>query len=161
MPMNPLPPQAYTKETLLKAYSWLQNQPEHIRELATTPDILVSLYLKAHRDGDSSLDRPSILNFKSELKNLAGMMGEFEVQTPTIVTPPQTASAHSVSTQSSSHKTDSVQASSVISHHLPTLDPQSMRLIHEVKTLLNLSNDSEALRAAISAGHAQIRKLFH
>lgn len=76
--MNPLPPQAYTKETLLKAYAWLMNQSSSIREMATTPDILVSLYLKATRDGDSALDRPSIQNFKNELKNLAGLMGELD-----------------------------------------------------------------------------------
>lgn len=76
--MNPIPPQAYTKDSLLKAYSWLQNQDSSIKEMATTPDILVSLYLKATRDGDSVLERPSIQNFKHELKQLAGMMGEFE-----------------------------------------------------------------------------------
>lgn len=76
--MNPIPPQAYTKDSLLKAYSWLQNQDSSIKEMATTPDILVSLYLKATRDGDGVLERPSIQNFKHELKQLAGMMGEFE-----------------------------------------------------------------------------------
>ncbi|MCK6597007.1 MAG: hypothetical protein L6Q37_01470, partial [Bdellovibrionaceae bacterium] len=69
---------AYTKDSLLKAYSWLQNQEASIKEMATTPDILVSLYLKATRDGDAVLDRPSIQNFKHELKQLAGMMGEFD-----------------------------------------------------------------------------------
>ena len=78
MAMNPIPPQAYTKDSLLKAYSWLQNQDSSIKEMATTPDILVSLYLKATRDGDAVLERPSIQNFKHELKQLAGMMGEFE-----------------------------------------------------------------------------------
>ncbi len=77
--MNPLPPQAYTKETLVHAYAWLQNQSENIKELATTPDVLVSLYLKAKLQGDGALERPSIQNFKNELRNLAGMMGEFEV----------------------------------------------------------------------------------
>ncbi|MBX2987632.1 MAG: hypothetical protein KF802_07020 [Bdellovibrionaceae bacterium] len=78
MSMNPLPPQAYTKDTMLKAYQWLQAQPSNIREMALTPDILVSLYLKASRDGEQSLDRPSIQNFKAELKNLAGLMGELD-----------------------------------------------------------------------------------
>jgi hypothetical protein len=77
--MNPLPPQAYTKETLVQAYAWLQSQNENIKEIASTPDVLVSLYLKAKMQGDGALERPSIQNFKNELKNLAGMMGEFEV----------------------------------------------------------------------------------
>ncbi|WP_246845146.1 hypothetical protein [Bdellovibrio sp. NC01] len=53
-------------------------QNSSIKEIATTPDILVSLYLKATRDGDSALERPSIQNFKNELKSLAGMMGELD-----------------------------------------------------------------------------------
>lgn len=82
MTMNPLPPQAYTKETLVKAYAWLQSQSESIKELATTPDVLVSLYLKAKLQGSEALERPSIQNFKNELKNLAGMIGDFEVIEP-------------------------------------------------------------------------------
>jgi len=78
MTMNPLPPQAYTKDTLLKAYQWLMGQNSSIKEIATNPDILVSLYLKATRDGDHALDRPSIQNFKNELRSLAGMMGDLE-----------------------------------------------------------------------------------
>ncbi len=127
-----LPPQAYTKETLLKAYNWLQSQSDQIKELATTPDQLVSLFLKSTRLGQESLQRytnstvstftnttapvmatqqpsqpqqgdqhslnqtsssqtnanqnsanqtgdsPSLKSFKSELKNLAGMMGDLE-----------------------------------------------------------------------------------
>jgi hypothetical protein len=78
MTMNPLPPQAYTKDTLTKAYLWLLHQNDSIKELATTPDVLVTLFLKAQRNGDDSLDTPSIQNFKNELKSLAGMMGELE-----------------------------------------------------------------------------------
>ncbi|MFN7729588.1 MAG: hypothetical protein ACK5P7_10570 [Bdellovibrio sp.] len=91
MTMNPLPPQAYTKETLVKAYQWLQHQNGNIKEIASNPDILVSLFLKAKLQGDSALERPSIQNFKKELKNLAGMMGEFEVVE---MRPPETHSTH-------------------------------------------------------------------
>lgn len=78
MTTNPFPPQAYTRETLVKAYQWLQNQSAPVKELATTPDLLVSLYVKAKTQGNDFLDRPSLKNFKSELKSLAGMMGEFD-----------------------------------------------------------------------------------
>lgn len=78
--MNPLPPQAFTKDTLQKAYLWLNNQAPHVKELAATPELLVSLYLKAERNGEESLNRPSIQNFKNELKSLAGMIGDFENQ---------------------------------------------------------------------------------
>ena len=80
MSMNPLPPQAYTKDTLVEAYAWLQSQSESIKEIATTPDILVSLYMKAKMQGMEALERPSIQNFKSELKSLVGIMGEFEIK---------------------------------------------------------------------------------
>ncbi len=80
MSMNPLPPQAYTKDTLVDAYAWLQSQNESIKEIATTPDILVSLYMKAKMQGMEALERPSIQNFKSELKSLVGIMGEFEIK---------------------------------------------------------------------------------
>lgn len=63
----------------MHAYAWLQSQSENIKEMATTPDVLVSLYLKAKLQGDGALERPSIQNFKNELKSLAGMIGEFEV----------------------------------------------------------------------------------
>jgi hypothetical protein len=76
--MNPIPPQAYTKDTLVQAYAWLQNQNDSIKEIATSPDILVSLFLKAKLQGSDFLERPSLKNFKSELKNLAGMMGELD-----------------------------------------------------------------------------------
>ena len=77
MAMNPLPPQAYTKETLQKAYSWLLNQSPSIKEMASTQEMLVSLYLKAQRNGEASLEAPSIQNFKQELKSLATMMSDF------------------------------------------------------------------------------------
>lgn len=91
MAMNPIPPQAYTKDSMLKAYAWLQNQDASIREMATTPDILVSLYLKATRDGDGALDRPSIQNFKHELKQLAGLMGEFDKEAPPVEAKPKSS----------------------------------------------------------------------
>src|SRR4051812_44852045 len=89
MTMNPLPPQAYTKETLVKAYQWMQHQSDSIKEMATNPDMLVSLFLKAKMQGEGALERPSIQNFKNELKNLAGMMGEFEVIEPQTMPPQQ------------------------------------------------------------------------
>jgi hypothetical protein len=61
MTLDFLPPQAYTKETLLKAYNWLQSQSDQVKELATTPDHLVSLYLKSSRLNPDSLTKFSQL----------------------------------------------------------------------------------------------------
>ena len=100
MKVNPLPPQAYTKETLQKAYTWLLNQSASVKDLATTQDMLISLYLKAQRSGDASLETPSIQNFKQELKSLATMIGDLQATNP-------------IQTNNTS--------SSVIAPHVPTL----------------------------------------
>lgn len=185
MTMNPLPPQAYTKDTLLKAYQWLMNQNPSIKEMATTPDILVSLFLKATRDGDSALERPSIKNFKSELKSLAGMMGELD--RPHIIgTPPAMPSAtilestaEPVSTSGNSHSKNAGGASanqtqvSQVSYTEKTvtatsrpvdlmslLDATTKAMIQEVKEELNLSSDLEALRMLVKVGHSRCKGLL-
>lgn len=84
-----LPPQAYTREILTAAFNWLQAQPESVKKLATTPDALVGLYMRAQRFGSSSLeaDAPvSSQSFMSDLKNLAEGLKQFE-------SPKQAASA--------------------------------------------------------------------
>ena len=185
MTMNPLPPQAYTKDTLMKAYAWLMNQSESIREMATTPDILISLYLKTHRDDEAVLERPSIQNFKNELKSLAGLMGELE---------PQGASAfqqnsmvhHSNTTHQSRTLNQSVanhyqQAPPVINVNVsqpplatpvaptavaPTpkpstaLDEKSLAMIQEVRNDFNLSDDQEALRMLIKIGYSRAKNMI-
>lgn len=93
MAMNPFPPQAYTRETMITAFQWLQTQSPQIRELATTPDLLISLYQKAQIQGKDALERPQLQNFKSELRNLAGMMGEFDTSNPEAGHPPTNAHA--------------------------------------------------------------------
>jgi len=172
MTMNPLPPQAYTKDTLLKAYSWLQNQPNNIKEMASTPDVLVSLYLKATRDGEGALDRPSIQNFKNELKQLAGMMGELEAPAPPMA--PSTSPLTSLmATNVNSAQRQGIPLETLASPsmnltpnpaatHQPYqvhLDSKSWFMIQEVKETLNLSCDLEALRAVIKIGHTKVKSL--
>ena len=76
--MMQLPPQAYTKETLIQAYNWLRSQPPHVQELAKSPDALVALYSKAQMHGENYLSRTNLQGFKTELKNLASMMGDLD-----------------------------------------------------------------------------------
>jgi hypothetical protein len=170
MAMNPLPPQAYTKETLLRAYQWLQNQNDSIKEMATTPDILVSLYLKATRDGDSALERPSITNFKNELRNLAGLMGDLEKQpqqmaasprpAETFVAPPVAPQHVSPQfTQPVFEKTVPVAHSTDINFSTQ-LDELSMEMLQEIKNGFNLSSQSEALRLLIKLGYLKARKIL-
>ncbi|MGZ3744151.1 MAG: hypothetical protein ACXWRE_03345 [Pseudobdellovibrionaceae bacterium] len=170
MTMNPLPPQAYTKDTLTKAYMWLVHQNASIRELATTPDILCSLFLKAQRSGDESLDAPSIQNFKKELKSLAGMMGELEgknslarpSQQAQFVTPtfqPPLPIQPQLPIQPPPPKQAPVQSTSVSLDMLSQLDGRSKEMISEVREQLNLSCDMEALRLLISLGYSKAKTL--
>jgi hypothetical protein len=199
-----LPPQAYTKETLLKAYNWLQSQTEQVKELATTPDQLVSLFLKTNRLGSESLqryattnapppaqpqlppqnslseqnDRPSLQSFKSELKNLAGMMGDLEK--PPVVNPhspippyqgptsyqPQTQAPIQQTPQSARPPTGAaLKASPSLNPANGTLtsaqyDEMTQSMIREVKNELNLSSDIEALRMLVKIGYQKVQSLY-
>ncbi|WP_374075506.1 hypothetical protein [Bdellovibrio bacteriovorus] len=174
MTMNPLPPQAYTKDTLLKAYQWLMVQNSSIKEMATTPDILVSLYLKATRDGDSVLERPSIQNFKNELRSLAGIMGELDrpqtvaasippvatvvqqaVPVTAVVAPPPPPTQTQVS-----YTEKTVTATTRNPEVFELLDPCSQGMIREVKEEFNLSSDLEALRMLIKIGYSRSKGLL-
>lgn len=175
MTVNPLPPQAFTKETLQKAYSWLLNQSPSVKDLATTQDMLVSLYLKAQRSGEASLDTPSIQNFKQELKNLASMMGDLH-------TPPAQNQAQNQSSAPAQNRNNNQgglsgltqtikeaaahpasirqnDSGSGSNNNLGQLDMQSLQILTEVRQFLNLSSDIEALRALITLGYKQIKKI--
>ena len=171
MAVNPLPPQAYTKDTLQKAYAWLLSQTPSVKEMAQDQNILVSLYLKAQRNGDAVLETPSIQNFKQELKSLANMMGDFQtpqqIATAASVHMPQahvqasqtnaTATAAAVST---SHVTTTTVSQSRVSTGLDAtgFDQKTLEAIQQVRETFNLSSDTEAIRALVSLGIKQFRK---
>lgn len=176
MAVNPLPPQAFTKETLQKAYTWLLTQSPSIKEMASTQDMLISLYLKAQRNGDASLDTPSIQNFKQELKSLAGIMGDLQTppvaqQTagPILHTQPTAPSyTHTITPGAMSQHSTPASASTRANNRyndastpfsLNQLDAVSLQAISDVKTTLNLSSDADALRALIALGHRQFKKI--
>ncbi len=143
MAVNPLPPQAFTKETLQKAYTWLLTQNSSIKELASTQDMLISLYLKAQRGGDSTLETPSIQNFKQELKSLANLMGD--LQTPLAPSTPAASGAPG--------------AQGLQPSRSPQLDQTSLDALTDVRLTLNLSSENEALRALIALGYKQFKKI--
>ncbi len=170
MAVNPLPPQAFTKETLQKAYAWLLTQNSSIKEMANTQDMLISLYLKAQRGGESALDTPSIQNFKQELKSLANLMGDLQTtQTPPaphISTSPISASAlnapiaqQPASTAYSAQLDQPTYSLGQNSALLSQLDGASFNALVDVKNTLNLSSEVEALRALIALGYKQFKKI--
>lgn len=82
-----IPPQAYTRDVLVKAYDWLKAQPMHVREKAVSADSLVSLYLHARKseglegsEGNNwDPNAPtSVESFKSDLKSLAEGLKQFD-----------------------------------------------------------------------------------
>src|SRR5687768_13640762 len=84
MTYNNLPPQAYTRDDITKAYLWIQTQSEAVRRMATTKESLVALFLQAKRNGDISeqLAPVSSKNFKKDLEHLASELEQFENTKP-------------------------------------------------------------------------------
>ena len=172
MTFNPLPPQAYTKDTLQKAYAWLLSQSASVKEMAQDQNILVSLYLKAQRNGDAALETPSIQNFKQELKSLASMMGDF--QSPQQIANAATVHMPPVHTQASQTNATATAAAVATSHVTTTtvsqsrvstadlnsvgFDQKTLEAIAQVRETFNLSSDTEAVRALVALGIKQFRK---
>lgn len=76
---NSIPPQAYTRDVLVKAIEWMQLQPQSLREKATSADLLVSFYMQACRRAAATNEAPvSQENFKQDLKHLAEGLKQFE-----------------------------------------------------------------------------------
>lgn len=74
-------PQAYTKETLSKAFEWLQHQPASVKQAAANPDMLVSIYLQAQRQGIQKIDADAPVSsrkFIDDLKTLSRDFAQFE-----------------------------------------------------------------------------------
>lgn len=155
--MSFLAPQAYTKETLSKAFDWLQYQPDQVKQVATSPDVLVGLFLKAQRQGIDHIDVDAPVSskkFLSDLKNLKKDMAQFE--------DPATSAQNSIQTQVT--QTTTVSETKSMSMNAPTpnqnlmaqLDAQSLQAVRAVQERFNLSSPQEALRMIISVGSKQI-----
>lgn len=167
MPVNPLPPQAYTKDTLQKAYTWLLSQSSSVKEMAHDQNMLVSLYLKAQRNGDAVLETPSIQNFKQELKSLANMMGDFQSPQQLATTastqvhiPAHTHATASQAAVSTSHVTTTTVSQSRVSTADMTagFDQKTIEAVQQVREAFNLSSDAEALRVLVALGIKQFNK---
>lgn len=186
--MSFIAPQAYTKETLSKAFDWLQHQPQNVREVATSPDILVNLFLRAQRQGLNRIDADapnSARKFIEDLNSLKKDMAQFE-ETPqqkaaTLLPPiPLSTPAHNSSLSfpsagtaqktvptpphyesSVSQKTTINTAQSITIDRTTTeshLDETSSRLVEEIQQRFNLSSTQEVLRLMITVAHKQISK---
>ena len=63
------------------------------------------------------------------------------------------------SQQNAAATPSAAKATSIMPTSFNELDSVSLTAIQEVKSVLNLSSDAEALRALIALGHKQFRKI--
>ncbi|MCB9073887.1 MAG: hypothetical protein H6623_09715 [Bdellovibrionaceae bacterium] len=70
-------PQAYTKETLAKAFEWLHHQPSSVKQAASSPDLLVSIYLQAQRQGIQKIDADAPVSSKKFIDDLKALSRDF------------------------------------------------------------------------------------
>lgn len=153
--MSFLPPQAYTKETLSKAFDWLQYQPDQVKQVAVSPDVLVGLFLKAQRQGLDHIDVDAPVSskrFLSDLKNLKKDMAQFDDGSSSAQNSVQTQ----VTQTTTVSETKSMNVNSSASSLLGALDAQSLQSIRIVQERFNLSTPQEALRMIVAVGTKQI-----
>jgi hypothetical protein len=154
--MSFLAPQAYTKETLSKAFDWLQYQPDAVKQVATSPDVLVSLFLKAQRQGIDNIDVDAPVSSKRFLSDLKSLKKDFapfeEPQAASQLHQTQLSQTQTVTVTETKASSVPVQGS-----YLQQIDQNSLLAIQEVQTRFNLSTPQEALRMLISVGAKQIK----
>lgn len=148
--MRVLPPEAYTNRELAQAYSWLMNQPEHIQRLGSTKEAVISLFKRAVRGGDNTVNESPTMSsdaFQSDLKNLADVVRTFDA-------PPAPRAYQTQNYQQPVAPAPSPNPT-VASNGLE-FDEKSWKMIQFVKTELNLSHDMEAIRLLIKLGFERV-----
>jgi hypothetical protein len=221
-----LPPQAYTREVLVKAFEWLNTQPASVRERAGTADALVALYLQAKRRGTTAdgtplqWEQPSQASrdaFKADLKNLAEGLRQFDAPPQAAgaalneniqdslfgfresagtsvpqgsAPPPKKESAHPPQAFAPPHygfeplERLAETVAEAMEKPVPgpdtgmgmapgeqpaaaaspagflMLDPKSREWVREVQKRLNLTSESDAIRALIAIGYERLRDLL-
>ncbi len=169
-----LAPQAYTRDTLVKAIEWLSHQPVNVRERAKSADTIVSFFLQAQKRNGGADAPVSQEVFKADLKNLAQDLKMFEE--------PMTPAPHTANHGLSNHLSSPPHTNLLFNHPPPqaqpnppspapsapprpsadtwAIDARSMAIAREVQQRLNLSHESEAIRFLITLGAERARSLF-
>jgi len=181
-------PQAYTRETLVKAIEWLNAQPTNVRERAQSADLIVSHYLQARRQAALHVEAPvSQETFKSDLRHLAQDLRQFEepqpphtTRSPSYVMPteeqvepifkpeprqeslfrqPMATSHPPVAAETSSSPPQTRQTETSLKGLSWNVDSRSLALARELRERLNLSSEAEALRMLVTLGAERVRGL--
>jgi hypothetical protein len=141
---NNLPPQAYTRDTLVKAIEWMSTQPQAVRERANSADLMVSYYLQARRKVAAQIEAPvSGETFKTDLKHLAEDLKQFEESTPPH--PNRSASyGHFEETHQASNSSASNSASQItLVQHIAQPTPMYPPPPHMVAAQANSSSQTQ------------------
>lgn len=179
--MRGMPPQAYSKQDILKAMEWLEKQSEPVKSQATNADALMGLYKKALIYGDTFVDKQAPVNgdsFRSELRDIAERLGSFDVS-PSVST--QTKKISQVSPLSYQVEAeeprqqvhDVVQKENIKisiqrqlqqttkdeSFNIQALDTLTQSRVKEIRTRFNLSRDEEAIRMLVTVGYEKLQNI--
>ena len=164
--MNSVPPQAYTRDVLVKAIEWLGTQSPAVRERANSADLIVSYYLQACRRNAASLEAPvSQEVFKSDLKHLAQDLKQFEE--PVAPPPPSRTPSHGLPEDFHARVEPIFNPPPPPAPRAPPLsaptwsiDPRSLSAARELQQRLNLGSEGEAIRMLITLGLERAKQLF-
>jgi hypothetical protein len=183
-----IPPQAYTRDTLVKAIEWVSCQPPAVRERANSADLVVSFYLQACRKAAVQMEAPvSGENFKSDLKHLAHDLKQFEESsapppmgrfsshgpveavpefppaTPLrsiYMAPPEPIFKPEPIPQPTHFPQPPPRAEAPPTGPSWPIDPRSMQAARELQQRLNLGSEIESLRMLVTLGAERARALF-
>lgn len=159
------PPQAYTRDTLVKAIDWIAHQPEALRMQATGADTLVALYLQSKRRNGKGNYPVSGEAFTEDLKSLAKDLEQFSASDnrPSSTPPPTSAPVRSSSFESpppAAQRGNHPALQSPSASFNWAVDPQSWSQAKALKERLNLSSETEALRMMIALGSERLGELL-
>ena len=153
--------QAYTKKTLSKALSWLEQQPkdwdQHI-----TADTAVRLYLKVqNEEKEKNKENP----FVKELKKYCNNTVVTEKESPDIKdgSTDQGAVIKDISSKLDTQPEHSLPPAKPLNLNkqmeISLLDLKSKDLIEKTRENFNLSSSEEALRMLIQVGYKSLKPL--
>lgn len=185
MTKSHFPPQAFTKAELTKAFQWLQQQPETVRNQVGSSDALMTMYRRSQVYGslNPASEAPvSEKKFKSELKDLAVQMGSFDSTKepneelskkkyieapPSHATPPTTSNFNMETSSYTPPPTVNYSPAANQSfidpgatENLFELDGLSKQRLEELKHQLNLGSEKEVLRLAITVAYHRLKQLL-
>ena len=168
-----LPPQAYTRDVLVKAIDWVATQSPTMRERASSADALVSMYLQARRRASEWQHEAPVSgeNFRNDLKHLAEDLKQFEEPSA----PPQVNHVPHVHVPEMRYEAPLPPPPPVQQPPPPkaytappppvaaggwVIDSRTLSAAKEIQARLNLSSDAEALRFLVTLGIERARQMF-